>query len=91
MQLEVILSLIVIGCFIVGSIVAIIIAIVRGDMKRFIEAKMIEAEQSGMSGKEKLEYVIKAVKDKYKIMEIVLNVKAFVEHIIALSKEINAK
>ena len=91
MQVETIILLVVLGCSIIVGIGTIIIALIRGDMKKFIEAKMVEAESMELGGKEKLEFVLKAVKEKYKVLEIVLNVKAFIEHIIALSKKINAK
>ena len=91
MQIETIITLIVLGVAILGGIATLIIALIRGDMKKFIEYKMVEAEQMEMSGEQKLLFVLQAVKEKYKIMEIVLNVKRFIEHIIDLSKEINAK
>ena len=91
MSLEVIITIIALGIPCLGGIVAIVLAIVRGDMKKFIVEKMEEAEKSGMSGKEKLNFVIEAVKEKYKVLELVLNVKKFVEYIISISKNINAK
>ena len=91
MSLEVIITIIALGIPCLGGIIAIVLAIVRGDMKKFIVEKMEEAEKSGMSGKEKLNFVIEAVKEKYKVLELVLNVKKFVEYIISISKNINAK
>lgn len=86
-----IISLVILGVICLIGIISIITAIVRGDMKKFIEEKMAEAEKLSMDGKQKLEYVINAVKEKYKILELVLNVKKFIEHIIELSKQINYK
>lgn len=86
-----IISLVILGVICLIGIISIIIAIVRGDMKKFIEEKMAEAEKLSMDGKQKLEYVINAVKEKYKILELVLNVKKFIEHIIEISKRINYK
>ena len=74
-----------------GLISSLIIAISRGQMKAFIIEKMEEAEESGKSGKEKLEYVILAVKDKYKLLTIFINIKNVVEKIIATTKKINYK
>ena len=91
MDIKTIITLIILGIVVVSGILAIIVAIVRGDMKKFIEEKMIEAEQQEMSGAKKLEYVLLAVKDKYKIFELFLNVKKFIEHIIAITKKINVK
>ena len=86
-----IISLVILGVICLIGIISIITAIIRGDMKKFIEEKMAEAEKLSMDGKQKLEYVIKAVKEKYKILELVLNVKKFIEHIIEISKHINYK
>lgn len=86
-----IISLVILGVICLIGIISIITAIVRGDMKKFIEEKMAEAEKLSMDGKQKLEYVINAVKEKYKILELVLNVKKFIEHIIEISKRINYK
>ena len=86
-----IIQLIILIVVTLALIATIVVAIVRGDMKKFIEEKMAEAEKLGLSGKEKLEYVVNAVKEKYKIMTIILNVKKVIEHIIELSKQINYK
>lgn len=91
MQLETLIMLIVLLVACLSGIIAIIVAIARGDLKKFIEAKMIEAEKQQLSGEEKLKYVLEAVNEKYKVVELFLNVKKFIEHIIDLSKQINAK
>lgn len=91
MELETIITLIVLGVVVLGGLASIIIAIVRGDMKKFIEEKMCEAEKMKLEGKEKLAYVLNAVKVKYKIAELIINVRKFIEHIIDLSKQINSK
>jgi pseudouridine-5'-phosphate glycosidase len=91
MQIETIITLIVLGVVILGSIASIIVALVRGEVKKFIEQKMIEAEAKVLSGKEKYAYVLRAVKEKYKLVDLFLNIKKFVEHVIDLSKKINAK
>lgn len=91
MEIGTIITLCVLGVSVVSGLIAIIVAIVRGDMKKFIVEKMEEAEKSGKSGKEKLAYVLEAVKEKYKVMDFILNVKKFVEYIISISKNINAK
>ena len=91
MSTETIITLIALGVAIIGGLAGIIISIVRGDMKKFIVEKMEEAEKSGKSGKEKLAYVLEAVKEKYKVLELILNVQKFVETIIDISKQINSK
>lgn len=87
MSLEAITTIIVLAIPCLGGI----FAIVRGEMKKYIVQMMEEAEKSGLSGKEKLNYVIEKVKKKYKVLELILNVKKFVEYIISISKNINAK
>lgn len=91
MSIETIILTIILGVVALGGVIAIIVAIVRGEMKKFIEAKMIEAEQLELSGEKKLAYVLQAVKEKYKLVEVFLNCKKFIEHIIDLTKKINAK
>lgn len=91
MSLEAIISLIVLGVVILAGLITIIVAIVRGEMKKFIIAKMEEAENLKLDGLKKLQYVLEAVKEKYKLMELFLNVKKFVESIIEISKKINYK
>ncbi len=91
MQIEAIVSLVILGVVALGGVATIIVAIVRGDMKKFIVEKMEEAEKLHLDGKKKLEYVLQAVKEKYKILEVILNVKKFIEEIISITKQINAK
>lgn len=91
MQIETIISLIVLGVIILAGIATIIVALIRGELKKFIEEKMVEAEQTGMSGEEKFKYVLNAVKEKYKLAELFLNIKKFVEQIIDITKKINVK
>ena len=91
MQVETIISLVVAGVILLGGIIALVIAIVRGDMKKFIVEKMEEAEKLELSGEQKLKYVIQAVNEKYKILRLILNIKKYIEYIISISKEINAK
>lgn len=86
-----IIQLVVLIVVTLALIATVVVAIVRGDMKKFIEEKMAEVEKLELSGKVKLEYVLNAVKEKYKIMTIILNVKKFIEHIIEISKRINYK
>lgn len=91
MSTETIVTLITLGSAVVISLAGIIIALVRGELKKFIVEKMEEAEQSGMSGEKKLAYVLRAVKEKYKLADLILNVKKFIEYIISISKGINSK
>lgn len=91
MSIETLITLIVLGSAILVSLITIVVAIIRGDMKKYIIAQMEEAEKSGLSGKEKLQFVIDRVKEKYKVLELVLNVKKFVEEIISITKQINYK
>ena len=83
--------LVLLGIAIISGFVSIVVALVKGEVKKFIEEKMIEAEKSGKTGKEKLAYVLEAVDEKYKVMKLFVNAKKFIEHIIAISKQINVK
>lgn len=86
-----IILLVALGLFIIAGILVIVVAIVRGDMKKFIQEKMAEAEQLDLDGAKKLQYVLEAVKEKYKLAELFLNIKKFIEKIIEISKQINYK
>lgn len=91
MSTELIITLIALGCIIVGGILTIVVALIRGELKKFVVEKMEEAEASGKSGAEKLAYVLEEVKKKYKLADLFLNIKKFIEIIISISKNINAK
>ena len=91
MSIQEIIYLSIFGLTILSGVITIIVAVVRGEMKKFIIEKMEEAEKITGDGKKKLEYVLVAVRDKYKVLELFLNVKKFIEKIISISKEINAK
>lgn len=84
-------TIVILGIIALSSVIGLIVAFCRGEMKKFIEEKMTEAEKSGKSGSEKLQYVIDEFNAKYKIGSIVLNCEKFVEEIIKLSKNINFK
>ena len=91
MDINAIITIVILGVALLGSISGLIIAFVRGDMKKFIEEKMVEAEKSGKIGKEKLNYVLNEFKKKYKIAELIFNAKEFIEKVIAITKQINSK
>lgn len=91
MNTEAIITIVVLGISLLGTLIGLITALVRGDMKKFIEEKMIEAEQSGKTGPEKLAYVIEEFKNKYKIVQFILNAKKFIESVIDITKQINVK
>lgn len=91
MTVEMIITLATLGVVVLAGLITIAVALIRGDMKKFVEEKMIEAEKTGASGAEKLQYVILAVDEKYKVLKFLLNVKKFVEYIIVISKQINVK
>lgn len=91
MTVETIVLLALLGVSVISGVVSLIVALAKGEVKKFIEEKMVEAEKSGKTGKEKLAYVLEAVDEKYKVMKLFMNAKKFIEHIITISKQINAK
>lgn len=75
-----------------GLIVSIVTAIVKGNLKNFILEKMQEAEaKQELTGEQKLMFVIEEVKNKYKIITIIMNIKKFIEKVISVTKKINYK
>ncbi len=97
MQLETIITLATLGVATLGGLFAIIVAIVRGDMKKFIVEQMEIAEEKfkdlpkPQKSIQKFQFVFERVKEKYKVLELVLNVKKFVKYIIEISKKFNSK
>lgn len=95
MSFQEIIELVMLIVVTIGLIGTIIIDICKGKMKDFIIAKMEEAEEKFKGdpekAKKKLEYVIEAVKEHYKLISIVLNIKEFIEKVISVTKKINAK
>ncbi len=74
-----------------GAIFSIISSIVKGDLRKFVEEQMKIAEESGLKGEQKLNFVLEAVKEKFKLVSLVSSARKIVEEIIDLSKKINAK
>ena len=91
MNIETIILTVILGVVVLGGIVTIVVAIIRGDMKKYAEEKMVEAEKLELTGEKKLAYVLQSVKEKYKVLEVFLNCRKFIEHIIGLTKQINVK
>lgn len=91
MSIEALIPTIIAGVLALGGIVTLLIALFRGKVKEFIKEKMYEAEQSGKTGAEKLKYVLEELKKQYKLAELFLNCKKFIDGIIDISKHINAK
>lgn len=91
MDTKLLITIIVAGLLLLVTILGWVSAICSGEMKKFIMEKMEEAETSGKTGTEKLQYVIDAFKEKYKVMSFIVDVKKFVELLIEFSKKVNAK
>lgn len=91
MSKELLITLICAIVAAVGFIITLVTSIRSGSLKQFILEKMEEAEKSGKSAVEKLDYVIQAVKEKYKILAFIINIKKIVEILISFSKQVNYK
>lgn len=85
-----ILVLVGLGCGILAGIITIVVGIVRGEVQKFIIDKMEEANEKYKDlpkpekSIKKLQYVIDAVKEKYKIAELIMNVRKFIEKIVEI-------
>lgn len=90
MNTELIIELVVAGVLALIGIGAIIVAIVRGELKQFIVEQMRIAEEKfkdlpkPQKSIQKLQFVINAVKEKYKLAELILNVRKFIEYIVKI-------
>lgn len=97
MTIKEIILFVLLGLMIIGAIAGIVIAIVRGDMQKFIKEKMAEAETlykdmpKPDKSKAKLKYVIDAVNEKYKLSKLFLNIKKFIEKAIEFYNSMNGK
>lgn len=93
MQLETIITLAVLGATALGGIIAIIVALVRGEVKQFIVEQMEIAGEKfkdlpkPQKSIQKLQFVIERVKEKYKIAELIINIKKFVEYIVKINNK----
>lgn len=76
---------------IISLVATIVVSVKKGSMRDFIIKKMEEAEASGKSGKDKLAFVVAEVAEKYRIMKVFMDTRAFVEKIIDATKKINSK
>ncbi len=78
------------GLLVLVGIIAIIVGILRGEVQKFIIAKMEEANEKYKDlpkpekSIKKLQYVIDAVKEKYKIASLIMNVRKFIEKIVEI-------
>lgn len=91
-NIQFIIPIIILGVLLLGSLVGLLIALFNGSMKKFIVEKMAEADShADWTSEQKRNFVIETFKEKYKIMEFILNAKKFIELVIKYSKEINYK
>lgn len=91
MTISDIINIVMLCIALISAIVALIKSILDGGIKKFVQEKMIEAEATGLSGSEKLEYVLNAVKKKYKLNSLVEIAKKVIESFIDFSKKVNKK
>ena len=97
MSKEALALIISLSVFIVVDVVAIVVALVRGKIKKFVQAKMAEAEEKFKDlpkpekSVKKFEYVVNAVKEEYKLADIFVNVKKLIEELIKFFNNMNGK
>lgn len=97
MTIKDIFILVLLAVIVIGGVVAIIVAIARGDMQKFIKEKMAEAEKiykdmpKPEKSKAKLKYVLDAVNEKYKISKLFMNIRTFIEKAVEFHNSMNGK
>lgn len=89
MNYQLLAFVIVLGVFLLASLVFLIIQLCNGNMKKFVMEKIVEAEKLYPKTEEnyqqkRMAYVVECFKEKYKIMSFCLNVKKFIELICKL-------
>lgn len=90
------IAIIILGATLLITLIGLIVALCRGEMKKFIQEKMGEAEKKFPDTMKdyntlRRNYVIDAFMKKYKILEFLLNVRVFIEKMIDFSKSVNYK
>lgn len=88
--------IIILGVLLLSTLIGLLVSLFNGDMKKFVVEKMAEAEKMFPKGTEDYQnkrrtYVIEAYKEKYKILQFILNVKAFIELVCKYCKFKNIK
>lgn len=84
-DIKLIISLIALAIAILGALATIVVAFARGKIKEFVKEKIAEAEEKYKDypkpekSELKLRYVLDAVKEKYAMADMVLNIKKFIE------------
>ena len=87
--------LIMTGSIALCGLIALVSALIRGEIKKFVIEKMQEAEYlyrdlpKPDKSRMKLEYVIKCVNEQYGISKLFINVKKFVEKIVEIVNGFN--
>lgn len=96
--LGLLISLITAIIAVIGLVGALITSLRSGSLKQFILEKMEEAEKKykDIVDKDeraiaKLEYVINAVKEKYKLLALLIDIKKIIEILVKFSKQVNYK
>lgn len=89
MDIKLLISTIVLGVLLLGTLVFLLIELFNGNMKNFVLEKINEAEKMFPNTEadyqqKRREYVIACFKEKYKIMSFALNVEKFIEMICKL-------
>jgi hypothetical protein len=90
MELKDIVYLIILGVIALAGIISVIIALIRGEVKKFVIEKMEEAEKKYADlpkpekSKAKLKYVLECVNEHYGLSKKFLNIKKFIEKTIEL-------
>ena len=96
-NLKLLIVVVVLAIHIIAGIVAIIVAIVKGHLKEFIQEKMAEAEEKfkdlpkPQKSEAKLQYVLEAVNEKYKLAGIFLNIKKFIAAMVEFYNAMKGK
>lgn len=89
--------LVILALVIFAGLWAILVAIKRGELQKFIKEKMVEAETlykdmpKPEKSKAKLKYVLDAVNEKYKVAKLFLNIRKFIEDAVKFFNSMNGK
>lgn len=97
MSIELLIETILLGIVVASGLFAIIYALVRGEIKKFVIEKMKEADYiyrdlpKPDKSIAKLKYVLDSVNEKYGFVKLFLNVKKFIEKVIEVANSLQNK
>lgn len=88
-NIETIISFVIVVVTAIGSLVSLVVKIRNAKIEVFIREKIKEAEASGKTGTEKLQYVVEKVKERFTSLGIIKDSSSLVDLINKIVADYN--